>query len=838
MKIFRVEIGALTALLACIAFGVVASAPLTGRYAFAAGSWSEVSERSLSVSFEAPFKKTGRPFFFPQGDDNEHPARSQLRLLINGEETGPPHTDHQSIRERGGGAFSHWGEGLLFSWRSSIPDADAVQSVEVVWPLFLDRSLFVALALGLGGLAAALALLSLTQRFKLTKAQIAFGISSASAIVLAVLAAAPLEGRLSIDPQFVVDFGNAGRSAQFVFPNGKPITFPGPDVNGAATRSTLQLYVNGFEAGPAHTDHASIGEKGGGGFSHWGDGLVFSIPAEVGAAPITRLDVRWPLVTNRWLAGVVGVIAALLATYFATQALPASRAPILKARDSVFALFRNKTAAAISAGVLAAFGAVAAIASSPEMPLLQLDTGSWLGPLPVAPPYYGWLYGSFDSLLRAVGLEHLESIVVLNSILMFGGLGFLGAVIALRSSFPWFGLLAILLVLGADSVTIYALVALTEAPSIAVILATLACVTMSGPGKPSWSMAAGVLAVFGAAMRPALIFLIPLFVVALLAIRLPRRELLRSVGAFTVALLIFNVAIPAIRGQQNANQLGLTMYAHAYLLVPPGRASPTPSSSEMSRALSASVESIRQERALISDPTDRFWFDTNALVRVSLAAQQTADSLGPREKGSVNDAMRDASLEIVGSNPLGFAGHILEHLYHATKEYAALWKMPWYGENLERDYLGSAPAARQLENALGRDGFDERLPTLSAPDFKGPPPLFDLTQHLLPPLATWLLLVAVVVVSIGLSISALFRRLEGASLAMAASGAAFIGYLLISAIASPIIPRYFIIAEAILLPAIVILAWTVSTFIYWSVRRLGPRLLAFAIGRNRRLVAN
>jgi hypothetical protein len=49
------------------------------------------------------------------GDDNLHPRRSGLQLLENGAPIGPAHSSHEDIRRMGGGRFSHWGTGLLFS---------------------------------------------------------------------------------------------------------------------------------------------------------------------------------------------------------------------------------------------------------------------------------------------------------------------------------------------------------------------------------------------------------------------------------------------------------------------------------------------------------------------------------------------------------------------------------------------------------------------------------------------------------------------------------------------------------------------------------------------------
>jgi len=48
-------------------------------------------------------------------DSLSAPARSPLRILEDGQPLGPAHTAHDTIREKGGGAYSHWGDVLYFS---------------------------------------------------------------------------------------------------------------------------------------------------------------------------------------------------------------------------------------------------------------------------------------------------------------------------------------------------------------------------------------------------------------------------------------------------------------------------------------------------------------------------------------------------------------------------------------------------------------------------------------------------------------------------------------------------------------------------------------------------
>lgn len=55
------------------------------------------------------------PADFPLGDGIDDNERSQLRLLEDGAALGPAHAHHVTIREQGGGGFSHWNDHILLS---------------------------------------------------------------------------------------------------------------------------------------------------------------------------------------------------------------------------------------------------------------------------------------------------------------------------------------------------------------------------------------------------------------------------------------------------------------------------------------------------------------------------------------------------------------------------------------------------------------------------------------------------------------------------------------------------------------------------------------------------
>ena len=51
----------------------------------------------------------------PWGLVSDQQGRSRLRLFEDGRPLGPAHSMHETVRLKGGGAFSHWGSALYFS---------------------------------------------------------------------------------------------------------------------------------------------------------------------------------------------------------------------------------------------------------------------------------------------------------------------------------------------------------------------------------------------------------------------------------------------------------------------------------------------------------------------------------------------------------------------------------------------------------------------------------------------------------------------------------------------------------------------------------------------------
>jgi SAM-dependent methyltransferase len=68
------------------------------------------------------------------GDSVDRPASTRLRLFESGVELGPGRAAHAWVREKGRGAFSHWGEDLFFSTSDNSPPGRNGRKYFVVAP--------------------------------------------------------------------------------------------------------------------------------------------------------------------------------------------------------------------------------------------------------------------------------------------------------------------------------------------------------------------------------------------------------------------------------------------------------------------------------------------------------------------------------------------------------------------------------------------------------------------------------------------------------------------------------------------------------------------------------
>jgi hypothetical protein len=86
------------------------------------GPFERESPEATSQCFVVAVGTSSRlgKLFTTSGDTPNDPYRSNLKLWINGQTAGPPHTFHEEIRKQGSGRYSHWGDVLLFSLPAGI----------------------------------------------------------------------------------------------------------------------------------------------------------------------------------------------------------------------------------------------------------------------------------------------------------------------------------------------------------------------------------------------------------------------------------------------------------------------------------------------------------------------------------------------------------------------------------------------------------------------------------------------------------------------------------------------------------------------------------------------
>jgi hypothetical protein len=316
----------------------------------------------LGLAYVAPLRSR---FPFRYAADGPDGTASNLELREDGRLLGPAHSQHADIRAKGGGRFSHWIDSLYFSASDGTDPRTNGRGYTVTVGARLSFVVWGAVFL-----ADVLAILSLRRRLlqlivsrgraitRATHAVISsesneterktMGPTRAHALLLfAALAASlallfsPLWApriELKLEPSAVVH--NLGLA--YVTPLRIDSRFPfhyaadGPD----GIASNLELREDGRLLGPAHSQHADIGSKGGGRFSHWNDWLYFSssdgtdprangrgytasVSARVSAviwASVLLADILIVFSLRRWLLAVL----ASHRTAFATSAMLAA----------------------------------------------------------------------------------------------------------------------------------------------------------------------------------------------------------------------------------------------------------------------------------------------------------------------------------------------------------------------------------------------------------------------------------------------------------------------------------------------------------------------------------
>lgn len=199
------------------------------------GTTTITSGEQVKLDLTKASKESGYAYYIDlnipiTGDSNTQPTVSSLKVFENGKELGPAHASHKDIRSTGNGRFSHWGNSLYFSASDNTN------------PLTNGRTYTISYAGSTGDAGT--------------------GTGTTPPPTVA-------------DGQVKLDLTKAYKESGNSYYIGLNVPIAG-DSGAQPTASSLKIFENGKELGPAHSLHKDIRDLGQGRFSHWGNELYFS----------------------------------------------------------------------------------------------------------------------------------------------------------------------------------------------------------------------------------------------------------------------------------------------------------------------------------------------------------------------------------------------------------------------------------------------------------------------------------------------------------------------------------------------------------------------------------
>ncbi len=264
---------------------------------------------------------------FPFGvrtDGEGNGEASGLILYEDGRPLGPMHALHAAIRADGGGAYSFWNNGLLFSTSDGSDPRTNGRVYSIRYPVLLRTgpSLLVW-GLTLAVLLASRRPIARRARLWVRPAVLVFCVAVMPSLLLADIALSLGAWTRRVDvPAASIEKDARGIYVLPLVPGlpGFPFAVASDDL-GAGDRSSLRMFEDGAPMGPAHESHAEIAAGGRGGYSHWSGSLLFSTPD--GSDPRTdgrSYSVRYPVVVRAGPSLVVWGLT-LLGLFFARSAI-------------------------------------------------------------------------------------------------------------------------------------------------------------------------------------------------------------------------------------------------------------------------------------------------------------------------------------------------------------------------------------------------------------------------------------------------------------------------------------------------------------------------------------
>jgi hypothetical protein len=178
--------------------------------------------------------------------------------------------------------------------------------------------------------------------------------------------------------------------------------------------------------------------------------------------------------------------------------------------------------------------------------------------------------------------------------------------------------------------------------------------------------------------------------------------------------------------------------------------------------------------------------------------------------------MRLAAFRIIRDHPAEYVAHVLQHIYYEATRHSGQWTYNWYGSDLAAAYSTTEPATLQLERTIKTHGLVDRVPRAIQEAANDQPFMFDLTGVIFPQWFASVLFLVCVVTTVPLGLVILFRRVGFQVYFAFVTGAATLGFLTMSAMACPLIPRQLLVSDGMLLVNFVALANWVVSWVYMA----------------------
>lgn len=650
-------------------------------------------------AYQANLSELTSTLFVAAGDDNDAPARSALVLTEDGRRLGPAHTSHDTIRQDGRGAYSHWGSVLYFSSSDGTDPRRNGRTYRIEVERAFARSVIVAAGAATTALSA-MVLVGVVRRWRARRAtrqaatSMWWGWLAGPTVTLCTVAAGlgawwPGYREVAIPASAItVDDGLAYHVGALTFdpPWGFEVR---SDTNDSPRRSQLVLLEGARAFGRPHTSHDLIRLAGRGSYSHWGDGLYFSTPD--GSDP--RINgrtyrARAPLA----MATPVRIVLAMGLTAWLLTLRRLSAGTWRRLRQGLsWSNASPTTFGVLGMAALVYFGTI----FSTALPLPSGDSPTYvMWEVPFRTPGYPSFLSAFDLVFTG----QWQQLPTVQAIALVAGMTVLAAGVGVATRSWLAAVLVLVAVTGLDGVLQYAQAVLTEAVFCAAVFAAagLALTLVERPRR-RYALGAGVLMAFTCAVKPVAMAMPIALAPAALAFRPGRR--LVGLGCLLLPAVLYQggyAAFASYRYGSPSSSLGaFALFGHVAWAVTPDQPSRYPELTRHLAAVAAPVVARRPPIAGLADYVLHTTNEYNALLWGATvpAAQKWLSLRGePSDREAVGLVLMTIAKETIAAHPIPYARHVIAH-------YVGGWDGIIWPDNLFMRFkqsTGEAVAAYQV----------------------------------------------------------------------------------------------------------------------------------------------